>query len=106
MHGSGNPSWEGGISKEPYSFNFNKKLKDAVKQRDNHQCQNPDCWKNEFKNALIVHHVEYDKKNCDPFSLITLCRSCNARANFNKAFWQNFYACLMASKQLSTASNL
>jgi hypothetical protein len=37
-----------------------------------------------------VHHIHYDKKNCDP-DLITLCASCNSKVNFDRDYWENFF---------------
>ena len=56
---------------EPYSPEFNKKLKAIVKDRDLHTCQECGSKKN-----LIVHHIDYDKKGIDIKKMITLCRSC------------------------------
>jgi 5-methylcytosine-specific restriction endonuclease McrA len=41
---------------------------------------------------LTAHHIDYDKKNCDQQNLITLCSACNSKANFNRPYWQDFYA--------------
>ena len=66
-----NPSWKGGIANEPYCEIWTEKdLKESVKIRDDFRCQNPDCRKNSKR--LCVHHIDYDKKNCDHSNLITL----------------------------------
>ena len=44
------------------------------------------------------YHINYNKKDCRPKNLITLCRSCNARANFNMFIWQFFYNWLTISR--------
>jgi len=84
------PRWKGGSSKEEYCHVWgDKEFKEDIKERDNYKCQNPDCWD---KNCdLVIHHIDYDKKNCHPDNLITLCRSCNARANADKKFWTKLY---------------
>ena len=65
-----------------------------------------DCWKNSSK--LTVHHIDYDKQNCSPTNLITLCNSCNARANFNRNYWNRLYKDLIGTKggSLTTLQNL
>lgn len=83
------PNWKGGISKEPYAFEFNKELKESIKARDNYECQNPEC--SGISKKLTIHHANYDKKDFRPKNLITLCNSCNAKANFYRASWQRFY---------------
>ncbi len=91
MAGAGNSNWQGGIACEPYApIWVDKRFKAGIRERDNHECQNPDC-RGEV-NTLTCHHIDYDKKNCNPKNLITLCVSCNARANFNREFWEAGYA--------------
>ena len=89
LHGKKNPNWRGGISFEPYSSDFNKNLKLKIRKRDNFTCQN--CG----KKGKLVHHIDYDKKNCRENNLIVLCRSCNSKANFNRGFWRCFFVDLM-----------
>lgn len=83
------PNWKGGISFEPYSPQWTEQLKKEIKERDNYQCQNPNC--NKTPTFLTVHHIDYNKKNCIQENLITLCNSCNARANYYREFWKIFY---------------
>lgn len=94
MSGVSNWNWKGGISKEPYCFEFTNGLKEFVKQRDGYKCMNPCC---NFKNPddLCVHHFAYDKKKCNPEDLITVCRSCNAIANFDREWHTMWYRAIM-----------
>jgi len=94
--GVGNPNWSGGLSTVPYPLYFSRVLKRKVRKRDNYTCQN--CGKKECdelvgnqKQRLSVHHIDYDKKNCNLNNLITLCRSCNVKANKNRLFWTKYY---------------
>lgn len=92
LSGPNNPSWRGGISCEPYCDVWaDQEYKEDIKIRDNHQCQNPDCWHTTDHLPLHVHHIDYNKKNCCPDNLITLCCSCNTRANFNREHWKNLF---------------
>jgi len=94
MFGSGNPSWKGGISIEPYCNVWkDKQFKTDIKKRDNFTCQNSDC--RGISERLAVHHIDYNKKNCHPDNLITVCASCNARANFNREQHTEFYKSIM-----------
>ena len=43
------------------------------------------------KNCIIVHYIDYNKQNRNPNNLITLCNSCNAKVNFNRNYWKNFF---------------
>lgn len=78
-----NPAWRGGTSFEPYSEEFTRKLKSKIKKRDNFTCQL--CEMHKCK--LHIHHIDYDKKNCNPTNLISLCVSCHSKTNFNRAHW-------------------
>jgi len=100
MQGENHHNWKGGISCEPYCkvWTF-EEFKDMIRERDNFQCQNPDCWKKVLKKEKqTVHHIDYVKKNCHPLNLITVCRSCNGRANVNREYWQEFYTKVMVKK--------
>lgn len=81
-----NPAWNGGISFEPYSPKFNKKLKTLIKERDNYKCLL--CNK---RKILCVHHINYNKKDCRPENLITLCRSCNSKVNGKRKYWEKYF---------------
>jgi len=95
--GENNPRWKGGISCEPYcKIWLDEEYKQSIKDRDNNECQNSDCWGNSKK--LTLHHIDYVKKNCGSENLITLCNSCNIRANGNREEWINFYQEIMSMK--------
>lgn len=94
MMGENNPSWKGGVSCEPYCQIWSdKEYKESIKQRDGYRCMNPDCW-NTHK-ALSIHHIDYNKKSCGPENLITLCRSCNGRANKDREWHKAWYQAIM-----------
>lgn len=86
MSGSLNSNWQGGISFEPYSVDWTQDLKKAIRKRDKYTCRI--CRK---EPALDCHHIDYDKKNCNPKNLITLCRRCHTKTNGNRNFWINYF---------------
>lgn len=92
--GSGNPSWKGGISCEPYCQDWTKEYKDYIKERDNYKCLNPHC-NSKSPDKLAVHHINYNKKSCGPDNLITICRSCNATANKDREWHESWYKAIM-----------
>jgi hypothetical protein len=95
--GAGNPSWCGGSSRKGYcDLWLDKEYKELILRRDNYECQNPVCYHNS-KN-IFLHHIDYNKKNCSQENLITLCNSCNSRANFNRNKWYEFYTMIINNK--------
>lgn len=96
-----NPNWRGGISFEPYSADWTETLKRSIRERDNYICQL--CGKTqieeleEIEKKLAIHHIDYDKKNCNPDNLITLCRNCNSKVNSNRKSWINYFRSLAKS---------
>ena len=96
MTGPNNHNWRGGKSFEPYCQEmYIKEFKDSIKECDGYKCQNPHCWGKCI--ILCVHHINYNKKNCQPANLITLCLSCNVRANYNREFWEALYTSIKQS---------
>lgn len=92
--GPNSPNWKGGISCEPYcDIWIDKDFKESIKQRDGYKCMNPDCWGTSKR--LSIHHINYVKKNCNPNNLITVCTSCNARANFDREWYEAWYKAIM-----------
>jgi len=97
--GSLHYNWKGGISCEPYCDSWaDKEFKEDIKTRDNYKCQNPDCWGT--SETLCIHHIDYNKKNCNPNNLITICNSCNSRANKDREWHTKWYQILMDKKCL------
>ena len=78
--------WQGGKSFEPYSVDWTNTIKRAIKERDKYTCQI--CGEQE---DLVVHHIDYDKKNSNPENLVTLCRSCHTKTNFKRDYWLSYF---------------
>jgi len=91
-----NSQWRGGISCEPYCIIWTKQYKNEIKERDENKCWNPLCRNN--SKGFGPHHIDYIKKNCHPMNLITLCKSCNSRANFNRTQWKIYYTDIMSQR--------
>lgn len=74
-----NPKWNGGVSKLPYSMDWTQDLKDSIRKRDNYKCQKCGAPQEEFTTKLCVHHIDENKKNCDPKNLVSLCIYCHVK---------------------------
>jgi len=83
ISGVNHHNWNGGSSHMSYGGDFNKVLKSYILNRDS-LCV---LCKNETN--LVVHHVDYNKKNNTEENLVTLCKSCHAKTNFNRKLWLN-----------------
>jgi len=89
-----NSSWKGGLSYEPYCPIWSdKEYKQYIRDRDGNKCLNPYCSKNNSR--LTIHHIDYNKKNCSPSNLITVCSSCNSRANTDRDWHTTWYQALV-----------
>ena len=97
-----NPNWKGGISNLPYALDFNSKLKQQIRERDNFTCQNCGMTEEEHllkrNTKLNIHHVDYNKQNCEKDNLITVCHYCNSKANGNRDYWYAFYKYIIDNK--------
>ena len=91
ISGINHPNWQGGLSNFPYPFAFNNKLKELIRERDGYICQLCSKTQEENNQRLSIHHIDYDKDNLDPKNLISLCRSCNCKVNYNREYWTEFF---------------
>lgn len=86
--------WQGGVSTEPYCDAWaDKEYKESIKERDKYKCSNPCCYDEDT--ILSVHHIDYNKKNCKPSNLITVCRRCNSAANFDRDWHKSWYTAIV-----------
>jgi hypothetical protein len=100
--GPNHPNWQGGISFEPYSPEFNKQIKAQIRQRDNYVCQlcgiTEEQHKEKLGRNLAINHIDYNKKNSVPKNLITLCINCNFRVNTNRVYWTEYFHNLLKQR--------
>lgn len=94
--GAGNSHWLGGISFEPYSPEFNDRLKEQIRQRDNYQCLL--CVTPENGRNHDVHHIDYNKKNSIPHNLITLCVPCHGKTSHHRKHWRLLFTQFMKER--------
>lgn len=89
-------NWQGGKSFELYPSEWTETLREAARRRDNYVCQ--ECGKTqeeelkELGRKLSVHHLDYDKKNCNSDNLLTACTSCNAKFNSRREYWKEYFS--------------
>jgi len=89
------PNYQNGLHKQKYPQEFNAKLKLQIRQRDLFKCQL--CYKleseelEEFNRVLCVNHIDFNKNNCSPSNLNTLCLRCNLLINYDREKWTNYF---------------
>ena len=83
------PAWRGGKSFEPYTIDWTETLRRSIRERDNYTCQL--CGKLQSDRAFSIHHIDYNKRNCNPENLITLCIDCHPKTNFNRKYWTKYF---------------
>lgn len=93
--GENHPCWRGGKSFEEYCAVWkDQEYKQDIRERDGNKCLNPYC-NSKNPNDLTIHHIDYNKKNCHPNNLITVCRSCNSAANKDRKWHKAWYQAIM-----------
>lgn len=89
--GEKNHQWQGGISFEPYGTDFNDRLKEQVRERDNWTCRECSYTEVQLNYKLNVHHIDYDKTSNNTDNLISLCKSCHMQTNFKRDDWTAYF---------------
>lgn len=87
--GNKNGHWLGGKSFEKYTIDWTNTLKRAIRERDHYNCII--CGEQQGETTFCVHHIDYNKKNCNPDNLITICRRCHTKTNFNRNYWIKYF---------------
>jgi len=79
-----NNNWQGGIAYLPYAAKW-KYIKIYIRERYNYICQLCN------KRGKSIHHIDYNKMNCNEDNLICLCKKCHARTNGNRDYWYAYF---------------
>jgi hypothetical protein len=82
-------AWRGGKSFESYSTDWTKTLRISIRERDKYICKV--CGEKQGDIMHHVHHIDYEKKNCNPSNLITLCKSCHSKTVGNRKYWIEYF---------------
>jgi len=81
-----------------YPAEFTNKLKELIRIRDNYTCQKCGKKQKNHYRKLDIHHINYNKFNCNPNNLITLCSDCNCNVNKDKDYWYSYFTYLVENK--------
>jgi hypothetical protein len=84
--GENSPSWLGGKSFELYGKDYTKEVRKLIFDRDGGVCKL--CGGNI---KLVVHHIDYNKRNNNFDNLVTLCHVDNVKVNYNRRWWIDYF---------------
>jgi len=93
VKGENNHFWVDGRAKERYKYSedWTHYLRESIRIRDNYICQECGIHQDELEfgrvKRLDIHHIDYVKDNIDCKNLISLCRGCHVKTNFNREYW-------------------
>ncbi len=92
VRGENNGMWAGGIGTF-YPPEFNEKLRETVRDRDDRQCKMCQIKEDSLCRKLDVHHIDYNRDNNNPDNLIALCHSCHAKtsAPIGRVEWSEYF---------------
>lgn len=93
--GKKNGRYVHGLAYEPYSIEFTEQLKESIRKRDNYTCQFCNKRQETYYRKLDVHHINYNKKNCNKNNLISLCSKCNTKVNANRDYYFAYFIYIM-----------
>jgi len=94
-YGKKSPHWQGGKNIKKYNRLFNDYLKEIIRKRDNYKCQLCKKTKDIANRKLSIHHIDYNKQNCNKNNLVTLCLLCNLKVNTNRDYWFAYFTYIM-----------
>ena len=75
--GNKHHNWQGGKSFEPYSIEFDNRLKHLIREKYSFKCQMCGIEESLLTRKLVVHHIDGNKLNSSIDNLIPLCISCH-----------------------------
>lgn len=100
--GEGNPMWQGGIANNPYPLEWSKRLKESIRDRDNHECQLCNVKEKYLDRLLHVHHIDYNKENSEEENLISLCHKCHVKTNGNRDYYYAYFIAIIEELYVKT----
>ena len=83
--------WSKFTHEEEYDYNWTHSFKNKIRQRDNQVCMNCGIHREKLKQALSIHHVNYDKLCSIEQNCISLCRICHSLNQINRDYWTQLF---------------
>ena len=99
LMGENNPAFNNWSSLLPYGKEFNKKLKQFIKDLFFSKCFECGYSEEQLEYKLAIHHIDFDKYNNKIKNLIPLCKSCHTKTLFNREQWIKYYQKKLAGQK-------
>jgi len=82
-----------------YTKDFNFFTKERIRDRDSRKCFLCGVSEDKLDRKLDVHHIDYDKTNCNDDNLVSLCRKCHLdTSRYHRDLWYIFFKAALISK--------
>ena len=79
-----------------YPAEWTPTLRRRIRRRDKALCQV--CKTPQLLPKTHIHHINYDKRDCSPINLITLCELCHRSTNGQRHRWYRYLYGLMSER--------
>jgi len=86
------PNWRGGRMPQVYPKAFNAQFRREIRDRDDYTCAICKL------SGSDVHHINYVKEDSGADNCITLCKSCHAKTNVKRNYWEGALTQLMTAR--------
>jgi len=104
---------EGSLSASFIAKNWTETLRRSIRERDGYICQMPGCNKQQGDKAFDVHHIDYNKENCNYYHnskykemvLNKINTNCVALRNYEAAAKNLFELCEIQRSRITSAQN-
>ena len=84
--------WDGFKCTDEYCDAWNdREYKNFIRRRDGYTCRICGGINTIEGKKLSVHHINYNKQDCRPSNLISLCVSCHGKTNTNRKYWIEYF---------------
>ena len=85
--------WKNPGSLTKYVEIFDNNLKSKIKMRDKKcmLCKTTIKQLKLLNKRIHVHHIDFNKTNCNDKNLISLCNSCHSKTNFRSNYWITYF---------------
>ncbi|KKM65445.1 hypothetical protein LCGC14_1491170 [marine sediment metagenome] len=79
-----------------YPVEWTPTLRRRIRRRDRALCQV--CKTPQALDRTHIHHINYDKRDCSPLNLLTVCEACHRSTNGQRHRWYRYLYGMMSER--------